>query len=348
MNNRIRKIGILTGGGDCPGINAVIRAVVRRARLDQIPVMGVKKGWLGLIENDLELLTRQSISGVLPRGGTIIGTSRIDPLATPERLQAIHQTWQRHGLNALIVVGGEGTLGAAHRMYAEQGCPVVGVPKTIDNDLCGTDYTIGMDSAVTVVADAIDRLHSTAESHHRVMVIEVMGRHSGWLATLGAIAGGADVLLVPERPFLLSAVCETLRQRQQSGRLFSIVVVSEDARPHPDEDFLTPEQKQTIYQSERLGGIGPILADRIQSVTGIDARATVLGYTQRGGSPTAFDRILATRLGVHAYEMVMAGEFGKMAGMRGLSLVSVPLAEAIATLKPVDDELIRIANIFAG
>ncbi|MFN7945005.1 MAG: ATP-dependent 6-phosphofructokinase [Blastocatellia bacterium] len=348
MNNRVRKIGILTGGGDCPGINAVIRAVVRRARLDHVTVMGVKNGWLGLIENNLELLTRQTISGVLPRGGTIIGTSRTDPLSSSERLQMIRDTWNRNSLNGLIVVGGEGTLSAARRMSAEHGYPIVGVPKTIDNDLCGTDYTIGMDSAVSVVADAIDRLHSTAESHHRVMVVEVMGRHSGWIATLGAIAGGSDVVLVPEIPFRLSAVCEVLTQRRNSGRSFSIIVVSEDARPDPAEDFLTPEERQAIYHGERLGGIGPILAARIEEATGIDARATVLGYMQRGGSPSAFDRILATRLGIKAFEMVMAEEFGRMAAIRGLNVTSVTLDEAVAQVKPVDPELIRVASVFAG
>lgn len=348
MNNRVRKIGILTGGGDCPGINAVIRAVVRRARLDGVTVMGVKNGWLGLIENNLELLTRQTISGVLPRGGTIIGTSRTDPLSDPERLQMIRDTWNRNSLDALIVVGGEGTLTAACCMFREQGYPIVGVPKTIDNDLGGTDYTIGMDSAVSVVAEAIDRLHSTAESHHRVMVVEVMGRHSGWIATLGAIAGGSDVVLVPEVPFRLSEVCDVLTLRRNSGRLFSIIVVSEDARPHPDEDFLTPEQRQAIYHGERLGGIGPILAAKIEEATGIDARATILGYMQRGGSPTAFDRILATRLGIKAFEMVLAEEFGRMAAIRGLSVTSVPLEEAVAQPRPVDPELIRVARVFEG
>ncbi|HZS08464.1 MAG TPA: ATP-dependent 6-phosphofructokinase [Blastocatellia bacterium] len=348
MNSEIRKVGILTGGGDCPGINAVIRAVVRRARLDSVAVMGVKNGWQGLIKNNLELLTRQTVSGILPRGGTIIGTSRIDPLSSPEELQKIRETWEQHRLNALIVVGGEGTMSAAKRMSAEEGYPVVGVPKTIDNDLCGTDYTVGMDSAVSIVVDAIDRLHSTAESHHRVMVVEVMGRHSGWIATCGAIAGGGDVVLVPEVPFRLSEVCEVMRQRQASGRLFSIVIVSEDARPHPDEDFLKPEQREAIYHHERLGGIGPILAERIQSVTGIDARATVLGYMQRGGSPTAFDRILATRLGIKAFEMVLAGEFGRMAAITGSQMTSVTLAEAVAGIKQVDPDLYRIAEVFAG
>ncbi|MFN0122924.1 MAG: 6-phosphofructokinase, partial [Blastocatellia bacterium] len=201
MSDLTVKIGLLTGGGDCPGINAVIRAVVRRARQDRKTVLGIRKGWQGLVSNDMEILTRQSVSGVLPRGGTLIGTSRVNPLETPERLAAIRETWEREKLGALIVVGGEGTLSAARRMYEEQGYPIVGVPKTIDNDLRGTDYSVGLDTAVSIVTDAIDRLHTTAESHHRVMVVEVMGRHSGWIATLGAIAGGADVVLIPEVPF---------------------------------------------------------------------------------------------------------------------------------------------------
>ena len=348
MEQQLERIGILTGGGDCPGLNAVLRAVVRRALLDRVEVIAVKNGWLGLIEGKLEPLTRQSILGILPRGGTIIGTSRVNPLETPERVRQIREHWREHGLQALIAIGGEGTLRAAHRMQEDEGFPVVGVPKTIDNDLCGTDYTIGLDTAVSVVTDAIDRLHSTAESHHRVMVLEVMGRHSGWIATCGAIAGGADIVLIPEVPFRLSHVCEMTLQRQRSGRPFSIVVVAEDAKPHPDEDFLSHEQRQTIYYRARLGGIGQILAEQIERCTGIETRVAVLGYMQRGGSPTPFDRILATRLGIKAYEMVKAGEFGRMAAIRGLSLVSIPLSEVVSQIKPVDPDLYRAAEVFFG
>jgi 6-phosphofructokinase 1 len=348
MGQQIERIGILTGGGDCPGINAVLRAVVRRALLDQVPVLGIKNGWLGLIDGEAEQLTRHSVLGILPRGGTIIGTSRVNPLETAERLARIREHWTRYGLGALIVVGGEGTLRAAHRLHREQGYPVVGVPKTIDNDLCGTDYTIGLDTALSVVTDAIDRLHSTAESHHRVMVLEVMGRHSGWIATCGGIAGGADIILIPEAPFRLSQVCEIVLQRRRSGRPFSIVVVAEDAKPHPEEDFLTPEQRQAVYYQERLGGIGQILAEKIKECTGTETRVAVLGYMQRGGSPSAFDRILATRLGIKAYDMARAGEFGRMAALRGLALTSVPLEEAVAQIKPVDPELYAAAEVFFG
>jgi 6-phosphofructokinase 1 len=348
MTHQLERIGILTGGGDCPGINAVLRAVVRRALLDQVTVLGVKNGWLGLIENEIEPLTRQSVLGILPRGGTIIGTSRVNPLETPERLQKLREHWAQHGLNALIVVGGEGTLRAASRLHQEEGFPIVGVPKTIDNDLGGTDYTIGLDTAISVVVDAIDRLHSTAESHHRVMVLEVMGRHSGWIAACGGIAGGADMALVPEVPFRLSRVCEILRQRKASGRPFSIVVVAEDAKPHPEEDFLTQDQRHTIYRHERLGGIGQILAAQIERHTGIEARVAVLGYMQRGGSPTAFDRILATRLGLKAYEMAQAGQYGQMAAIKGLLTTSVPLSEAVAEIKPIEPEIYRAAEVFFG
>jgi phosphofructokinase-like protein len=344
----IERIGILTGGGDCPGLNAVLRAVVRRAQLDQVAILGVKNGWLGLIDGEIEPLTRHSVLGILPRGGTIIGTSRVNPLEPPERLRKLQEHWARFGLNALIVVGGEGTLRAAHRLHQEHGLPLVGIPKTIDNDLCGTDYSIGLDTAVSVVADAIDRLHSTAESHHRVMVLEVMGRHSGWIATCGGIAGGADIILIPEIPFRLSQVCEIVRQRKRSGRTFSIVVVAEDAKPHAEEDFLAPEQRQAIYHHERLGGIGQILAAQIEQSTGIEARFAVLGYMQRGGSPTPFDRILATRLGIKAYEMVIAGELGRLASLRGLTVTSVPLDEVVAETKPVDPDLYRAAEVFFG
>lgn len=348
MSSDLQRIGILTGGGDCPGLNAVLRAVVHRAMKDQVTVLGIKNGWAGLISGRINVLDRDAVSGILPRGGTIIGTSRVQPLGEPEFLPLIRSNWEKNGLQALIVVGGEGTLRAADEMYREYGFPIVGIPKTIDNDLCGTDYTIGMDSAVAVVTEAIDRLHSTAESHHRVMVLEVMGRHSGWIAALGGIAGGADIVLVPEVPFRLSQVCEALLHRRRTGRQFSIIVVAEDAKPHPQEDFLSNEQKGLIYRHERLGGIAQILANQIEECTGIEARVAVLGYVQRGGSPTAFDRVLGTRLGIKAYEMVIANEFGRMAAIQGLHTSSVPLSEAVSELKSVDPDLYRAAGIFTG
>ncbi len=343
------RVGILTGGGDCPGLNAVIRSFVRCALLSHksVEVLGIKNGWSGLIEDDIELLTRDSVNGILPRGGTILGTSRVNP-EDDASVQSIRSNWDQHRLDALVVIGGEGTLRAARDMWIHHQYPVVCIPKTIDNDLCGTDFTFGFDTAVSVVTDAVDRLHSTAESHHRVMVVEVMGRYTGWIAAYGGIAGGADVILVPERPFRMSQVCEMLQRRQKQGRPFSIVVVAEYAQPHPDEDFLTPEQRTQIYTNGRLGGISFYLASEIEKSTGIQARVTNLGYVQRGGSPTAFDRVLATRFGIKAFAMVEAGEWGRMASLRGTSMVSVPLEEAVNNIKYLDDEIYRVAEVFFG
>ncbi|HKC62278.1 MAG TPA: ATP-dependent 6-phosphofructokinase, partial [Pyrinomonadaceae bacterium] len=298
-----KRIGILTAGGDCPGLNAVIRAVVRSAVRDGAEVIGVKNGWRGLAEGDVEPLTRSAVTGILPRGGTILGTSRLNPLDSPETLDRVKKNWRRFGLEGLVVVGGEGTLSAALDIWRDHNLPLVGIPKTIDNDIRGTDFTFGFDTAVGVVTDAVDRLHSTAESHHRVMVVEVMGRHTGWIAAYGGIAGGADVVLVPEHPFRISRVCELLKHREEQGRAFSIVVVAEDAHPQEEENFLTDEVREQIFRHDRLGGIGTALAQEIEHCTGIETRVTKLGYVQRGGSPSPFDRILATRFGVKAYEM---------------------------------------------
>jgi 6-phosphofructokinase 1 len=343
-----QRVGILTGGGDCPGLNAVIRAVVRRALLSETEIVGIKNGWRGLVEDEIEPLTRESVSGILPRGGTILGTSRFDPLTEPESLKRLAVNWKKYRLSALIVVGGEGTLGAALEMWRRHKYPLVCIPKTIDNDICGTDMTFGFDTAVQVVTEAVDRLHSTAESHHRVMVVEVMGRHTGWIAAYGGIAGGADVILVPEHPFRISRVCELLKQRQAQGRAFSIIVVAEDAHPHPDEDFLSSATRERIYRHGRLGGIGSVLAEEIERVTGIDARVTELGYLQRGGSPTTFDRVLATRFGVKAFEMVEAREWGRMVTLNGNQIRSIPLEDAVGELKMLSEEIYRVAELFFG
>ncbi|HYW70962.1 MAG TPA: ATP-dependent 6-phosphofructokinase [Pyrinomonadaceae bacterium] len=342
------RIGILTAGGDCPGLNAVIRAVVRCASADDVEVLGIRNGYLGLFENDVETLTRARVIGILPRGGTILGTSRFNPTRDDQCIPRIKEIWHAHQLSGLVVVGGEGSLSAARDLCRDHSLPVVGVPKTIDNDICGTDYTFGFDTAVSIVTDAVDRLHSTAESHHRVMVCEVMGRHTGWIAAYGGIAGGADAVLVPEHPFRVSRVCDVIKQRKEKGRAFSIVVVAEDAHPHPDEDFLTSEQAASIYRHNRLGGIGEALAAEIERCTDIQARVTKLGYVQRGGSPTAYDRILATRFGIKAYEMVRRGEWGCMAALRGTQIVSVPLEAAVGELKRLDDEIYRAAEKFFG
>jgi 6-phosphofructokinase 1 len=345
MNGRI---GILTGGGDCPGLNAAIRAVVRRANASETEVLGIKNGWRGLIEADIEPLTRYSVTGILPRGGTILGTSRYNPLQDRQRFALLEDNWKKYGLSALIVVGGEGTLSAALDVWRNHKYPVVGIPKTIDNDICGTDFTFGFDTAIGIVTDAVDRLHSTAESHHRVMVIEVMGRHTGWIAAYGGIAGGADAVLVPEHPFRLTRVCELLKHRQEQGRSFSIIVIAEDAHPHPDEDFLSTEASEDIYHHERLGGIGTVLAHEIERSTGIETRVTKLGYMQRGGSPTPFDRVLATRFGIKAYEMVEAQEWGRMAALQGNHVTSIPLEEAVCQIKKLDEEIYRVAEVFFG
>src|SRR5437588_295386 len=270
------RIGVLTGGGDCPGLNAAIRAIVRCATIDGVSVLGIKNGFRGLVENDALELTRASVIGILPRGGTILGTSRFNPLKDEQSLQLLKDNFAAHRLDAVIVVGGEGSLSAARDLWRHHNLNLVGIPKTIDNDISGTDFTFGFDTAVTIVTDAIDRLHTTAESHHRVMQVEVQGRHTGWIAAYGAIAGGADVVLVPEHPFRISRVCELLQHREKQGRAFSIVVVAEDAHPNKDEPFLTNEQCDLIYRHDRLGGIGEALAMQIERCTNIQTRVTKL------------------------------------------------------------------------
>ena len=315
---------------------------------DDVYVLGIKSGWRGLITGDVEPLTRFSVAGIQYKGGTILGTSRTDPFKEVESLQKIRNNWRKYGLKALIVVGGNGTLTVARRMNDEEGYPVVGVPKTIDNDILATDFTFGFDTAVQIATDAIDRLHTTAESHHRVMVIEVMGRHTGWIAAYAGIAGAADVILVPEIPFRISAVADIMRKRREMGRPHSIVVVAEDAKPHPDEDFLSEEQRRAVYQEERLGGIGQLVARQIERLTGIEARVSVLGYIQRGGTPTAFDRVLATRYGVYAVEMVLADKFGRMAALSGNQIVDVPIEDAVAGYKYLDPAIYHTAEILFG
>jgi phosphofructokinase-like protein len=342
------KIGVLTGGGDCPGLNAAIRAIVRRANTDQAEVVGFRNGWQGLVENDFVPLDRHSVTGILPRGGTILGTSRFNPLKDPKHIEHLEENWRTHELSGLIVVGGEGSLSATLELWLTHKLHLVGVPKTIDNDIRGTDFTFGFDTAVSIVTDAIDRLHSTAESHHRAMVVEVMGRHTGWIAAYGGLAGGADVILVPEYPFRISRVCGLLEERKKQGRAFSIVVVAEDAHPHPDEPFLDEDQCNALYRHDRLGGIGEALAREIERCTDIQTRVTKLGYVQRGGSPTAFDRILATRLGIKAYEMVRDQQWGQMAALRANAIISVPLSEAVGDLKRLDPEIFRVAEVFFG
>jgi ATP-dependent phosphofructokinase / diphosphate-dependent phosphofructokinase len=342
------RIGILTGGGDCPGLNAVIRAVTRRALDRGDAVVGVLHGWRGLIEGTTRPLAATDISGILPRGGTILRTSRTNPFKVDGGLERTLAALAE--LDALVVIGGEDTLGVAARLYAEHDAPVVGVPKTIDNDLSATDYTFGFDTALSIATEAIDRLHSTAESHDRVMVCEVMGRHAGWIALLSGMAGGADVVLIPEQPVTVERCCELIDRRHARGKDFSIVVVSEgwELRFAEGDTQLVAAAETDAFGHARLGGIGAVLANEIEKRTGFETRVTQLGHVQRGGSPTAHDRVLATRFGLRAADLVFAGEFGMMASLRGDDIVAVPIADAVAGLKTVPPELYAQAEALFG
>ncbi len=343
----MKKIGVLTGGGDCPGLNAVIRAVVKKSIQYDWDVIGIRNGWKGLINGEMELLTDYSVSGILPKGGTIIGTSRTNPFKKPQDVQRVEENIKRFGIDALVVIGGDDTLGVALKLH-EKGIPAVGVPKTIDNDLSGTDYTFGFDTAVSIVTDAIDRLHTTAESHHRVMVLEVMGRHAGWIATVSGIAGGADEILIPEVPFDMEKVCKHLRQRYERGKKFSIIVVAEGAKPNAGESAVTQTSETDEFGHVRLGGIGHYLAKEIGNRMNVETRVIILGHVQRGGTPTAYDRVLATRFGVAAVELIKNSDFGKMVALQGNKIVPINLEEAVSKSKTVDMDLYEIATIFFG
>jgi 6-phosphofructokinase 1 len=333
----VARLGILTGGGDCPGLNAVIRAVTRRALDRGWEVAGVREGWRGLVDGIVEPLGRREVSGILPRGGTIIGTSRTNPYTVEFGIDKLLATFEREGLAALVAIGGEDTLGVAAKLYAERGFPVVGVPKTIDNDLNATDYTFGFDTAVTIATEAIDRLHTTAESHNRVMVVEVMGRHTGWIAVYAGIAGGADVILIPEIPFDIGSICEAIKKRSGRGSRFSIIVAAEGAFP-AGGDRVVAKAADERNAIERLGGIGQYVAKQIEQCLEMDVRVTVLGHLQRGGSPTTFDRALGSRYGTKAVAMVAAGEFGLMACLRGRSIGTISIEDATRDLNQVDPE----------
>jgi 6-phosphofructokinase 1 len=340
------RIGILTGGGDCPGLNAVIRAVVRKGEQHfGDDFVGFRDGWKGPIENYTMPLDVERCRGILPRGGTILGSSRTNPFKVEGGPDAIVATLRTLGVDALVAIGGEDTLGAASRLHAEHGVAIVGVPKTIDNDLSGTEVTFGFHTAVQVAADAIDRLHTTAESHDRVLVCEVMGRHAGWIAAYAGIAGGAAQVLVPEREIDIDAVCESLVSRHKKGRYASIVVVAEGAG-FKDGSIVTTTEKLDAFGHAQLGGIGEVLADQIRSRTGFDTRVTVLGHIQRGGTPTAFDRVLATRFGIAAIDAVHAGAFGTMVALQADAIVRVSIAEATGQLKTVDPGLLEVAEVF--
>jgi ATP-dependent phosphofructokinase / diphosphate-dependent phosphofructokinase len=341
------RFGVLTGGGDCPGLNAAIRAIVRKG-VDGHghELIGFQHGWRGPIEGEWTDLSIDAVRGILPRGGTILRSSRTNPLKHDDGLERIRANMQQLSLDGLIAIGGEDTLGTAEKLH-EVGVPVLGLPKTIDNDLNGTDVTFGFDTAVQVATDAIDRLHTTAESHNRVLVVEVMGRHAGWIALHSGIAGGADVILIPERPFDIENVCTHLKRRHERGRYFSIVVAAEGATPL-EGTLATLGGETDEFGHERLGGIGQVLEREVEARTGFETRATVLGHVQRGGTPTAFDRVLATRCGIAAIDAATEGRWGTMTALRGTRIELVPLADAVASLKTVPPEDFAVAEAFFG
>lgn len=341
------RIGVLTGGGDCPGLNAVIRAVTRRGLEYGYEIIGILNGWKGLIDSETMPLNLAAVSGILPKGGTILGTSRTNPYKKEQGVIKVKQNFKDLKLDALVVIGGEDTLGVANKLYCDEKLPIVGVPKTIDNDLSCTDYTFGFDTAVNIATECIDRLHTTAESHHRIIVVEIMGRHAGWIATHAGIAGGADVILIPELPIDLEEVCKIIDKRHKRGRSFSIIVVAEGAKFKEGTEIL---QKQELddFGHVRLGGIGERLGKLIEEKTGYETRVSVLGHIQRGGTPSAFDRVLGTRFGVKAVDLIKEKKFGKMVALSGIKIVIVDLAQAVKELKTIDMELFDIARVFFG
>ncbi|MEU7161460.1 6-phosphofructokinase [Streptomyces chrestomyceticus] len=341
------RVGVLTGGGDCPGLNAVIRGVVRKGVQEYgYGFVGFRDGWRGPLEGDTVPLDIPAVRGILPRGGTVLGSSRTNPFKQQDGIRRIKDTLAKEEVEALITIGGEDTLGVAARLFGEYGVPCVGVPKTIDNDLSATDYTFGFDTAVGVATEAIDRLHTTAESHMRVLVVEVMGRHAGWIALHSGLAGGANVILIPEQRFDVDQVCAWIESRFKV-RYAPIVVIAEGAMPK-DGQMVLKDGSTDSFGHVRLSGVGEWLAKEIEDRTGKEARTTVLGHTQRGGTPSAFDRWLATRFGLHAIDAVRDGDFGTMVALRGTDIVRVPLAEATAKIKTVDPKLYAEAGVFFG
>ena len=341
------KVGVLSGGGDAPGINAVIRAAVRKGiQYYGYEMVGIRDGWRGLLEGSFSPLDLKAVSGILPKGGSILGTSRTNPFKREGGAEKILENTEKAGIDAVVVIGGEDTLGVAHKM-SELGLKCVGVPKTIDNDLVGTDYTFGFHTAVAIATEALDRLHTTAEAHHRVIILEVMGRYTGWIALEAGIAGGADAILIPEKPFDMDEVCEYIRRRQKRGRNFSIIVVAEGAKPKGGAEILYSETVDE-FGHVRFGGVGYYIGKEIEKCMGIETRVVVLGHLQRGGSPTAFDRVLATRYGIAAIDLVHEGKFGYMVALQGNKIVSVPLKEIVGKRKTVNLELYDIAKVFFG
>ncbi len=348
MTRRAGVIGVLTAGGDCPGLNACIRGVVGRAVTDHdVEVVGIRNGWEGLMRGHTLPLTRDSVRGIIGRGGTFLGTSRADPYVHGDGYESVRRTIEANGIEALVVIGGDGTLRSALRL-AEEGLPVVGVPKTIDNDIAATDITFGFDTAVQIATEAIDRIATTAESHNRVMLVEVMGRTKGWIATYAGIAAGADAILVPEEDVDIEEVARVLRTRHRHGHTYSIVVVAEGVRPPGGVGGGVAMHGLDAFGFERLGGVAYQLAPLLEELTGFETRVTVLGHVQRGGTPTAFDRVLATRFGAAAADLAVGGQHGVMVALHGTRLVAVPLADACAEIRGVDPELFGVARTFFG
>src|SRR3989338_732973 len=344
----MRKIGILTGGVDCPGLNSVIRAVVRKAMQENYVVTGIKNGWSGLIENDMRILDLRSTSGILDRGGTILGTSRVNPLKNPDLISQIKENYKRSGIDALITIGGEDTLGVALELHKEKIIKAVGVPKSIDNSLSGTDYAFGFDTAVNIATECIDRLHTTAESHHRIIVVEVMGRYTGWIALVAGVAGGADFIMIPEVSIKMGEVCESLSNRHKRGKTFSIIVIAEGAQIDGRHSYRRDENENILddFGHPRFGGVGELVAQTIEKETGYETRVSVLGHILRGGTPTAFDRVLGSRFGVKAVELIQEGQFGRMVSLRDNKIKSVDLSEAVEMRKTVDMGLYDLAKVF--
>jgi len=355
---KIKRIGILTGGGDCPGLNAVIRAVVNTAhRVFNVEVYGIRDGFGGLIRKNVSKLELKDVSGILPRGGTILGTSNRDnpfeypmPNAKGEPVyrdvsEQVMRTVEYNELDVIITVGGDGTQYMANKLYEDHGIPVVGVPKTIDNDIDGTDVTFGFDTALTIATGSIDKLHSTAESHHRIMVCEVMGRYAGWIALQSGLAGGGDVILIPEIPFRMEKIAEKIDDRAKSGKRFSLIVVAEGAKEEGG-DLVVAREVADPHDPIRLGGISNYVGNKIEDLTGIETRYTILGHVQRGGSPSPFDRILGTRFGYHAVEAVVQGKFGYLVGLRGKDIEITPIKDAIAVPRRVspDSDFVKTAK----
>lgn len=341
------KVGVLSGGGDAPGINAVIRAVVRKGIQNYgYEIVGIRDGWRGILEGEFSPLNLKAASGILPRGGSILGTSRTNPFKHKKGAEKILENAKKTGIGAFVVIGGDDTLGVAHKM-SELGLKVVAVPKTIDNDLAGTDYTFGFHTAVAIATEALDRLHTTAEAHHRVIILEVMGRYTGWIALEAGLAGGADAILIPEKPFDVDEVCEYIKRRQERGRNFSMIVVAEGAKPKGGAEIVYSESIDD-FGHIRLGGVGYYIGKEIEKKTGIETRVVILGHLQRGGSPTAFDRILATRYGIAAIDLVHEGKFGNMVALQGNKIISVSLKKIVGKRKTVNLELYEIASVFFG